>query len=407
MTPQAMTRQATKPQGMKPVFVVGGLYSQANGVARIMRGLADALGRAGSPVTVYGAECFGRDSIGQIFERPSRWVGARGFWLGGLSWSPGLKRLMREGICGADVVHNHSVWMLPNSYGSRIAAAVKKPVVITAHGTLESWALARSRWKKRAVGLLFQNRDLRSADCLHVNSRDEIEGIRAFGLKCPVAVIPNGIHLPDLEPLPPADVFREAFPATRGKKIALFMARLHVKKGLEHLLRAWAGLAGQFADWQLVVAGPDRGFGEQAARLVKELDITRTVTFTANLEGNLRLAALSTAEVFVLPSFSEGFSMAVLEALACRLPALITPGCNFQAASAAGAAIEVEPTVQGAQEGLTRLLSASDEERRQMGERGRALIERDYTWDCVAEQTLALYRWLCGNGPRPASVIEN
>ncbi len=392
---------------MKPVFVVGGLYSQANGVARIMRGLAAALGRAGAPVTVYGAECFGRQSIGHIFESPNRWIGARGVWLGGLSWSPRLKRMLRSGIEGADVVHNHSVWMLPNSYSSRIAGSVRKPVVITAHGTLESWALRHSRWKKRAVGLLFQNRDLHAADCLHVNSRQEIEGIRAFGLKCPVAVIPNGIDLPELQPLPPADVFRESFPATRDKKIALFMGRLHVKKGLDHLLRAWARLHGQFPDWQLVLAGPDCGFGGQARRLVEEFDLSRTVTFTGNLQGNLRLAALSAADIFVHPSFSEGFSMAVLEALACRLPALLTPGCNFEEAVAAGAAVEVSPNVDGTENGLRQLLSLGDGERQAMGQRGRALIEQSYTWDRVAEQTLALYAWLCGSGPRPATVMEN
>jgi glycosyltransferase involved in cell wall biosynthesis len=392
---------------MKPVFVVGGLYSQANGVARIMRGLAAALGRAGSPVTVYGAECFGRQSIGHIFEQPNRWMGARGVWLGGLSWAPRLKRMLRSGIEGADVVHNHSVWMLPNSYSSRIAGSVRKPVVITAHGTLESWALRHSRWKKRAVGLLFQNRDLRAADCLHVNSRQEIEGIRAFGLKCPVAVIPNGIHPPDLEPLPPASVFHEAFPATRDKKIALFMGRLHVKKGLDHLLRAWARLAGQFPDWQLVLAGPDCGFGGQARRLVDEFNLSRTVTFTGNLEGNLRLAVLSAADIFVHPSFSEGFSMAVLEALSCHLPALITPGCNFEEAVAVGAAVEVLPNTDDTENGLRRLLSLSDAERQAMGRRGRALIEEAYTWDRVAAQTLDLYQWLCGTGPRPATVIEN
>jgi glycosyltransferase involved in cell wall biosynthesis len=391
---------------MKPIFVVGGLYSQSNGVARIMRDLAAALGRAGSPVTIFGAECFGRVSVGHIFELPSDWIAARGFWLGGLSWSPRLKELLREGIRDADVVNNHSVWMLPNSYSSRIAGSTNKPVVITAHGTLERWALDRSRWKKRLVGRLFQDHDLHAADCLHVNSRQEIEGVRAYGIKCPVAVIPNGLHLPDFEPLPPQDVFREAFPETRDKKIALFMARLHVKKGLDHVLCAWSRVHKRFPDWHLVIAGPDCGFGRQARQRVKEFALDRTVTFTRNLQGDLRLAALAAGEVFVHPSFSEGFSMAVLEALACRLPVLITPGCNFPEAVDAGAAIEVSPDTQGTEAGIVELLSLSDLERKAMGERGRMLVDAAYTWDGVAQQMLDLYRWLCLGGARPATVID-
>lgn len=389
---------------MKPLFVVGGLYSEANGVARIMRDLAAALGRRGTPVTVYGAECYGRKSIGHIFEGPSRWVSARGFWLGGLSWSPRLKGLLREGIREADVVHNHSIWMLPNSYSSRIASSTKKPVVITAHGTLEQWAIRHSGWKKRIVGTLFQNHDLHAADCIHVNSESEMEGVRAYGLKSPIAIIPNGIHLPDFDPLPSSEEFHAAFPTTRGRRIILFMARLHVKKGLDHLLRAWGRLHAEFPDWQLVVAGPDCGLGQPAREIVEATGLHHSVTFTGNLNGSVRLSALAAADLFALPSFSEGFSMAVLEALACRLPTLITPGCNFREAAAAGAAVEVSPDVAGTESGLRHLLSTTDAERSEMGRRGRKLVEDHYTWDRVAEQTLELYQWLARSGPAPSFV---
>ena len=116
--------------------------------------------------------------------------------------------------------------------------------------------------------------------------------------------------------------------------------------------------------------------------------------------------ALAAAELFVHPSFSEGFSMAVLEALACRLPVLLTPECNFREAAKAGAAIEVSPDAQGAAAGLVELLSLSDRERKAMGERGRALVEAAYTWDGVAQQMLNLYRWLCEGGERPDTLID-
>src|SRR5262245_60952191 len=104
-----------------------------------MRDLAAALGRIGAPVTVCAADCTGRKSIGHIFEPPTRWVTAPGRWLGGLSWSQKLKPILEHEIARADVVHNHSVWMLPTSYACRVAKRLDKPVVFTAHGTLEPW----------------------------------------------------------------------------------------------------------------------------------------------------------------------------------------------------------------------------------------------------------------------------
>ncbi|MGE0375474.1 MAG: glycosyltransferase [Planctomycetaceae bacterium] len=389
--------------GIRPMFVVGGLYSLANGVAWIMRDLAAALGRAGAPVSVYAADCWGRGaaSVGYLFEPPTHWVSAKGLWLGGLSWSPSLKSLMRGGVAESDVVHTHSMWMLPNSYACRLAGKAKKPVVMTNHGNLEPWAVGRSAWKKRIVGTAFQDRDLHRADCIHVNTDSEVAGIRRYGLRCPVAVIPNGIHLPEFEQLPGRERFDEIVPATQGKRVALFMARLHQKKGLGHLIPAWSKAVRESPDWHLVIAGPDDGFERSARTLVDEWQCADHVTFCGRLDGGDRSAALSAAELFVQPSFSEGFSMSILEALACRLPVLMTPGCNFAAAAEANAALLVEPHVDATTEGLRQLTSMSETGLRAMGERGYELITASYTWDRVAQQTLQLYDWLIHRGTTP------
>lgn len=409
-------RRAAGPQGqgesasgtVRPMFVVGGLYSLANGVAWIMRDLAAALGRAGAAVDVYAADCWGRGaaSIGHIFEPPTRWISARGLWLGGLSWSPPLRRMMRQAVSEHDVIHNHSLWMLPNSYSSRAAFRQGKPLIITAHGALEPWALDHSKWKKQIVGAWFQRRELERADCLQTNSLAEVEGLRRYGLTCPVAIIPNGVNLAALDRPAGRAPLEARFPELHGKKIVLFMARLHVKKGVEHLLRAWSVLAPANRDWHLVVAGPDNGFERQAKELASSLALEPRVTFTGNLQGDLARAARQAAEIFAQPSFSEGFSMSVLEALAARCPVLITPGCNFPEVATSGAGVIVPPEVDATMEGLTRLMDLSDHDRLQMGERGRDLVERRFTWDIVAGQTLQVYRWLAGGGPRPEFVVS-
>ena len=398
--------QMTGQRTLRPVFAVGGLYSESNGVAWIMRDLAAAMGTLGHPVQVFGADCYGRGkkSIGEIFQKPTRWNSAKGLWLGGLSYAPTLKPLMRQVIQNADVVHNHSLWMLPNSYASRIAKKYHKPVVITVHGALEPWAIQHSGWKKQLAGKWFQFRDLHEADCLHVNSLQELEGIRQFGLRNPVAIIPNGINWDQFATLPSPDSFYANRPELKGKRIVLFMARLHKKKGLMHLLESWEKLHSQFQDWHLCIAGPDDGYESFVREFVQIRNLSDTVSLLGVLRGEEKRQALVAAECFVQPSFSEGFSMSVLEAMASGKPVLITPGCNFPEAMQSGCAIEVEPNAESTSQGLRQLLMMSRDQLAAMGARGRELVMEGYTWESVAQRTLHLYRWLLGLDSQPHFV---
>jgi len=130
------------------------------------------------------------------------------------------------------------------------------------------------------------------------------------------------------------------------------------------------------------------------------------VVFTGPLYGQAKLEALAGADVFVLPSFSEGFSIAVLEAAACRLPVLLTPQCNFPELVAAGGAVEVEPTAEGTLRGLRLLAGMTDAQRMEMGANGRTLVEFHYTWDAIATKMVDVYSWLLGGGPAPACVMQ-
>jgi poly(glycerol-phosphate) alpha-glucosyltransferase len=384
---------------------VGGLYSQANGIAWIMRGLSRALVRQGHTVDAYAAECLGRESLRDFFESPTRWITAPGLWLGGLSWSPSLRSKLRRAMAETDVVHNHSLWMLPNRYSSQAARRTGKPVIISAHGTLEPWALRHARWKKRIVSACFQRQDLQRASCIHVNSRQEARAIRGLGLKNAVAIIPNGVDLEQGDRRTDAGEFSQRYPEAFAKKLVLFMARLHPKKGVETLLRAWHQVHGDHGDWHLVVAGPDGGLEGQARALATQLGIASSVTFTGHLEGRAKRQALAAASVFILPSRSEGFSMAVLEAMAARIPVIITPGCHFPEAIRGGAGIEVQPDPDDTARGLRQLMECSVAERAKMGCAARSLVEQNYTWERVARQMLEVYAWLCHDRGRPETVV--
>jgi glycosyltransferase involved in cell wall biosynthesis len=374
-----------------------------------MRDLAAALGRAGAPVDVYAADAYGRGmaSIGDIFESPTRWITRRGLWLGGLSLSPTLKPVIRQAMETATVVHSHSLWMLPNSYASRAAQAAGVPVVITAHGALEPWAMKNSGWKKQLVGRWFQFKDLETASCIHVNSLPEAKGIRELGLTQPIAVIPNGVELDPISSADDGTEFLKTHPSLAGKKLILFISRLHQKKGLGHLVDAWAKVADGFTDWHLVIAGPDDGFEAETRQRIAATNVESRTSLVGRLDGTLKYSAFRAASAYTLPSFSEGFSMSLLEGLASGLPATMTPGCNFPEAPASGAAILHEPNIDSTANALTNLLSKSDAERKEMGKSGAALVQSGYTWDAVAAKTMQLYDWLGKNNEAPDFVIIN
>jgi poly(glycerol-phosphate) alpha-glucosyltransferase len=366
---------------MRIMFVVGRLYGEASGVTRIMCDLAQGLEKQGGSVSLYAAAMNGHPSGAHLLEAPSRYVSEPGMWLGGLASSPRLRRRIDADIDSVDIVHSHSVWMLPNHYASSAALRRGKPVVFTAHGALEPWALGRSSWKKRPVGWWWQDRDLQRAACIHVNTPAEVAGIRAYGLRNPIAVIPNGVDLAAFD-----GMLRRA----GDQRVLLFLSRLHAKKGLSPLIGAWKSLSNDHPDWRLMIAGRDDGAEAATRSQIAELGLQDRITMAGVLEGEQKLAAFASADAFVLPSYSEGFSMAVLEAMAAGLPVVLTPGCNFPQAAASGAAIEVEPETQSLQRGLRELLSMSDTQRCEMGRRARELVQRDHSWDRVATQMMQL-----------------
>ncbi len=333
-------------------------------------------------------------------------VGPRSFGI-----SPQLRSALAAS--GAAVFHVHGLWMYPGLAARLVANKTNSPRIVSPHGMLESWALNNSKWKKRAAGFLFEKRNLDSATCLHALCWPEAEGFRRFGLANPIAIIPNGIDLSKSHDLPARNILEQRFPALQGRKLVLFLSRIHPKKGLPHLLQAWATLQKpekgkrKWNDWMLVVAGPDEaGHESEMKELVGRQGLQEFVTFTGPLHGEDKKAGLGAAEIFVLPSFSEGFSMAVLEAASAGLPVLMTPQCNFPELTKVGGAMEAQTDEDSFVEGLTRLLDLSDDERRLMGQRGRELVAKQYSWPRVAEQMLGVYRWMLGEGGRPECVKE-
>ncbi len=305
----------------------------------------------------------------------------------------------------AGIVHSHGLWMYPGAAARRSAVKTKGSLVISPHGMLEPWALNHARFKKQLAGWLFENKNLRMANCLHALCAAEAEHFRQIGLTNPIAIIPNGVELNQSLPKSDRDELTERFPQLKGRRRALFLSRMHPKKGLDNLLRAWKNLGAGFDDWSLMIAGNGHtAYEEQLRSLVREFSLEQKVFFLGPLYGADKARAFAAADFFVLPSFSEGFSMAILEAAAAGLPVLLTPECNFHELVTAKAGIEVATNPQSIETGLKHIMLLSDEQRIEMGLQGSKLVARAYTWPVIATQMLEVYEWLAGGGPVPKCV---
>jgi glycosyltransferase involved in cell wall biosynthesis len=305
----------------------------------------------------------------------------------------------------AGVLHLHGLWQGHTRLGAALARRHRVPYLIAAHGMAEPWALRHKRLKKAVYTALVEGRNLARASCLHALSRPEVGHLRALAPRAAVCLVPNGVNLEPFDDLPSRAAFEAEHPELAGRFLALFYGRLHVKKGLDLLATALATLSRSHPDLHLLIAGHDDGARAPFASRIEALGLSDRVTFLGHLAGASSRMAWGAADAFVLPSYSEGFSMAILEALAARKPVVVTTACHFPELAEAGGGIVVEPTAPDVTAGVRDLLDRSAEERAAMAARGRDLVAARYTWSAAAERLESVYRWVAGGGPPPEAVV--
>jgi glycosyltransferase involved in cell wall biosynthesis len=313
---------------------------------------------------------------------------------------------LEEAVRSAQVVHLHGLWQSHTRRGARAARAARIPYLMAAHGMVEPWALRQKRWKKRVYMTLVEAKNLRRASCLHALSRPEIRHLREIAPWTPVCFIPNGVDLAPFDDLPPRTALETECPELAGKFVLLFFGRVHVKKGLDLLAEALGRVAPVYPTLHLLVAGNDDGAWSPFCDRMAELGLARRTTYLGHVTLERARRVWSAADAFILPSYSEGFSMAILEALASRLPALITTACHFPELAAAQGAVVVAPDSNAVTQGLHELLERSNDERARLGQNGRRLVEDHYTWDRQADRLAAVYDWLAGGGAPPEPVVS-
>jgi glycosyltransferase involved in cell wall biosynthesis len=419
---------------MKVAQLAFSLTSRAGGIFEILLGQSRALKSLGVGVSALGLEddLWERDKArwGNIPAEVLPVQGPRFF-----SYSRGFSSALET--ANPDLCHLHTLWLYPGVAMALWSRTARKPYIVTPNGMLEPWALRNSKWKKKLAGLFYENAMLRGAACLQANTLKEADDFRAYGLKNRIEIIPNGVDLPNLSTT-------QDIKGTEGRKRLLFLGRMHPKKGLAGLLKAWAQIQKPKSgiknckDWELVIAGWDQGGHERELKaLCADLGLriancglserlkpnsyklkthlseaeAADVVFYGPAFGEEKEALFRSADAFVLPSLSEGLPMSVLEAWAYGLPVVMTPECNLPEGFACGAALEIRnasafqpatshsllatPTkLDSDWVGLRSILEMTDAQRGEMGRRGRRLVEEKFTWPSVAVRLKEIYESL-------------
>jgi glycosyltransferase involved in cell wall biosynthesis len=322
-----------------------------------------------------------------------------------------FSRSMERAVCrdagGAiDVVHQHGVLTALSRVTNRWRATRKGFTVIAPHGCLDGVGLDRSRWKKKIALMAYEGENLHQASCLHATSMLEVESLRKFGLRNPVALIPNGLSKEWLESTGNGSRFLQNFSLPEGKSVMLYLGRVTPLKGLPMLIRALARIRSQLDNWLLVIAGPEE-FNHAATMvdLIKEQKMQRWVRIVGPLYGQQKRDAFAAASLFVLPSYSEAFSLVVVEALGAGVPVLTTKGVPWSELETHNCGWWTKATEDSLLDALKEIIDLPEAVLGKMGRSGKELVIKNYTWSQAAQKTRLLYQWLLGGGGRPEFLI--
>lgn len=295
-----------------------------------------------------------------------------------------------------DLLHSHGLWMSINTQSVNAALKAGVPVLVSPHGSMSAWAMRSGSWAKKIAWPVSLKPTLQGIQGLHATALNELEEIRQLGFRQPVALVPLGIELPAIPPAP-------SDPS--GLRTMLFLGRIHPKKGLPILLEAWRRIHSEFPTWRIRVVGPDEGGHlAEVQALVAKWELPR-VEFSGPVFGMEKWKVYRDSELFVLPTHSENFAVAVAEALASGIPAMVSHGAPWSHLETQQAGWWVKTEVSAWASCLQEVLRWPPEALRKSGERGRAWMRTAYTWEASAAQLLAAYHYFLGTGDKPDCIV--
>lgn len=291
-------------------------------------------------------------------------------------------KLLRE--IKPDIVHINCCWLPQCAWAQLWAQESGYKVILSPHGMLEPWIISRHYWTRKLPALLlYQKKAIKKADCLHATAESEKENLLKLGYNNRIEIIANGIDVENI-------IMRTNW---QRKKQILFLSRIHVKKGIEFLLKAVAELKKELTGYMVHIVGEgDEHYINTLKMECQRLGIESMINFSGGVYGEQKWSLFRDADVFVLPTYSENFGIVIAEALASGTPVITTNGTPWKELNSQHCGWYTNVGTEPIKTALQSFLSLSIEELKQMGENGRGLIENKYSTKKISQDMFLLYK---------------
>lgn len=312
------------------------------------------------------------------------------------AFSYGLKTWLKQHIREFDLLHIHCLFTYPSSIAGYYAHKYGIPYIVRPAGMLNHFCLTKGASKKKLYILFFEKRNIKNAAAIHFTSEQELQEAGKLRLNKQCILAAPGLNLGkfnNLEPL--KGLFREQYPQIEDKKIILFLSRLDPKKGLDLLILALKILSTKRKDFVFVLAGSgQKNYERWVRRTLVKAGLSEASILTGFLEGKMKFSLLADADIFVLPSYDENFGIAVVEAMACGLPVIISNRVNIHnLIERYQAGIVTGLNSQDIAKAIDKLLQDT-QLRFEMGACGKRLVEENFDIEKVTRQIRGAYSHL-------------
>ena len=380
---------------IRVLHVIASIAQRTGGPAKAVVDMAAAVAARGHAVSIYTTDREMSEAERAAIGTPSAdGVSRHVFkqhWPHAFAASFDLGAALEDAIPKADIVHLHSLYLYHVWKAARVCRKAKVPYLLRPHGTLDPFLWRRHRGRKKLVELAFQDRVIRDAAALHYTAEEEMRLAAPYVHGAPGVVVPNGLDMRAYSEVPARGAFFAAHPELAGTKPVLFLSRINFKKGLDVLIPAFAKALAADPALRLVVAGPDDGYLATAKGFAAAAGVADKVLWLGMLSGEAKKAAFADCTAFALPSWSENFGIAIVEAMACEAPVIVSDRVNiWREIEAAGAGLVSPPEVDAVAAHI--LLLAGDPVRgRRMGAAGRKLAAAKYDWATIAVELERVY----------------
>ena len=395
---------------MKILHIIENIDESYGGPAKSVPYLCKYLQHNGVEVSINSVKIKKYEENIIIKENFIQWNNYKNSFSDFFKYSTDLKKGLAKQVKKKDIIlHTQNQWNYPSYCAFKLSKKYNVPLVCSVRGSLYSWSLNQYKYIKKIFWHSFQKQIFKNASCIHVTEFNEYQAVRNLGINTPVAIIPNGVELDEFKIKIDKQYAREKLNLKKGKKYILFISRIHPKKGLEYLVSTWSKLAYQYNNWDMIIAGPvdDKVYFDRIKRIINNANLDERVLVTGMLNQNERLNAYFASDLFVLPSHTENFGIVIAEAMAAGLPVITTTGTPWKEINDNSCGWWIDLFAENIKNALIDAFMFTEKDLQLLGENGRNLIFKKYSWIEQTEKMIAVYKWLLGEAEKPFFVYTD